>query len=219
MAWENLPTNYQDAVWSGLRKYTQINNGDSTVSFQDVTVYSQKDNSFFGAKDANRMNTALNTIMAALNKGTDLYEDFLAYFNGQKTQFEKKATQTQDGFTAYVNNLKSKGDTNIANLKTEGDKLISQIKNGYASDIDVFKNAQEAAFNAWFKAMQDALSQDVAGNLQNQYTELEERLTLLESMTIRNHFTAPLATNDSSVTLIVDENNNAILAEWHHKEG
>ena len=66
MAWEPLPTNYTNASWTGLKRYSQINNEDGTVSFQDVTVYSGKENSFFGATDANRMNGALNTIMATL---------------------------------------------------------------------------------------------------------------------------------------------------------
>ena len=42
MAWELLPVNYTDATWSGLKKYTQVDNDDGTVSFQDVTVYSNK---------------------------------------------------------------------------------------------------------------------------------------------------------------------------------
>ena len=56
MAWSLLPTNYTDAVWSGYKKYNQIDNADGTISLVDVTVYSQKENSFFGARDVNRMN-------------------------------------------------------------------------------------------------------------------------------------------------------------------
>ena len=63
MAWELLPVNYTDAVWSGLKRYNEVRNEDGTVSFQDVTVYSNKETSFFGAKDANSMNEALNTIV------------------------------------------------------------------------------------------------------------------------------------------------------------
>ncbi len=208
MAWELLPTNYTNAVWSGLRRFVQVNNEDGTVSFQDVTVYTQKENSFFGARDANRMNEALNTIMSMVNNGTDLYGEFQRYFATQKDLFESKATATQDGFTVYV-----------GKLEDEGDKIIANLKTGYVSDITQFKNAQEAAFNAWFGAMQGALSQDVAGNLQNQCTELDERLSRLEYMTIQNDFTAPLATDDEAITLIVDDNGNSILAEWTHREG
>ena len=58
MAWKLLPTDYTDAVWSGLKRYTQVDNSDGTVSFNDVTTYTNKEKSFFGAKDANRMNEA-----------------------------------------------------------------------------------------------------------------------------------------------------------------
>lgn len=63
MAWTNLKTDYTDASWSGSRKYNQINNSDGTVSFDDVTQYQNVENSFFGAKDANAMNSAINDIM------------------------------------------------------------------------------------------------------------------------------------------------------------
>lgn len=31
MAWKLLPTDYTDAVWSGLKRYTQVDNSDGTV--------------------------------------------------------------------------------------------------------------------------------------------------------------------------------------------
>jgi len=73
MAWEPLPTNYTDAVWSGSKKYRMINNEDGTVSFEDVTVYSNRENSFFGAKEANRMNEALNTMMPTWGAGETFF--------------------------------------------------------------------------------------------------------------------------------------------------
>lgn len=67
MVWKDLPTNYTDAVWDGLKKYKQINNSDGTISFEDVTEYTNKENSFFGAKDANQMNETLNSIYSAVD--------------------------------------------------------------------------------------------------------------------------------------------------------
>lgn len=64
MPWEPLPTNYTDAVWNGLKRYEQILNEDGTVSFRDVTAYSNWEASFFGARDANRINETLNTLMS-----------------------------------------------------------------------------------------------------------------------------------------------------------
>ena len=75
MPWENLPTNYTDAVWEGLKRYNQINNADGTVSFQDVTLYTGKENSFFGALDANQMNGAINDLMNSVPMALGIGEE------------------------------------------------------------------------------------------------------------------------------------------------
>lgn len=164
MAWELLPVNYTDAVWSGLKKYNTITNEDGTVSFQDVTVYSNKELSFFGAKDANRMNEALNTIMSMLENGTDLYTAFQNYFTLQKGLFEDTANQTQSDFNAYMEGLKA-----------EGDEAIDTIKTDYRTEIDEFETQQEELFNTWFNFIKGQLGEDVAGNLQNQIDALDTK--------------------------------------------
>lgn len=208
MAWSMLPTNYTDAVWSGLKRYSMVNNEDGTVSFQDVTVYSNKENSFFGARDANRMNEALNTIMSMLENGTDLYTAFQEYFATQKVLFENTADATQTDFEEYV-----------AGLKAEGDRLIETIKTDYRDEITEFEAAQEQVFNTWFELIKGQLSEDVAGNLQNQITYNGERITLLEYMAQNNDYVAPITTDDSdSTAILVDDLGNAILANWKYKE-
>ena len=207
MAWVLLPVNYTDAVWSGLKRYMQVNNEDGTVSFQDVTVYSQKDNSFFGARDANRMNEALNTIMSMVENGTDLYTAFQNYFTAQQQLFERTADQKQTEFSAY-----------LEDIEEQGDALIEELETAYREEITQFENTQEQVFNTWFQLIKDQLSGDIAGNLQNQITILEERLALMEHMVLENDFSAPIATDDETLTLIVDDNGYAILADWKHKE-
>lgn len=196
MAWELLPVDYTDAVWAGLKRYNQINNEDGSVSFQDITSYTGKEKSFFGAKDANRMNEALNTIMSMVENGTDLYTAFQNYFAEQKTLFEQEADSKATEFDNYTDNLEQE----------------------YKVSMAVFESQQQQIYNAWFQAMKDQLSKDAAGNLQNQCTELDERLTLLEQMTMQNDFSAPLATDDEAITLIVDDLDYAILADWKYKE-
>ena len=196
MAWELLPVDYTDAVWAGLKRYNQINNEDGSVSFQDITSYTGKEKSFFGAKDANRMNEALNTIMSMVENGTDLYTAFQNYFAEQKTLFEQEADSKATEFDNYTDNLEQK----------------------YKASMAAFESQQQQIYNAWFQAMKDQLSKDAAGNLQNQCTELDERLTLLEQMTMQNDFSAPLATDDEAITLIVDDLDYAILADWKYKE-
>lgn len=196
MAWELLPVDYTDAVWAGLKRYNQINNEDGSVSFQDITSYTGKEKSFFGAKDANRMNEALNTIMSMVENGTDLYTTFQNYFAEQKTLFEQEADSKATEFDNYTDNLEQE----------------------YKASMAAFESQQQQIYNAWFQAMKDQLSKDAAGNLQNQCTELDERLTLLEQMTMQNDFSAPLATDDEAITLIVDDLDYAILADWKYKE-
>lgn len=196
MAWELLPVDYTDAVWAGLKRYNQINNEDGSVSFQDITSYTGKEKSFFGAKDANRMNEALNTIMNMVENGTDLYTAFQNYFAEQKTLFEQEADSKATEFDNYTDNLEQE----------------------YKASMAAFESQQQQIYNAWFQAMKDQLSKDAAGNLQNQCTELDERLTLLEQMTMQNDFSAPLATDDEAITLIVDDLDYAILADWKYKE-
>lgn len=207
MSWQMLPTDYTDAIWSGLKRYTEITNDDGTVSFQDVTQYSNREKSFFGAADANRMNEALNTIMSIVENGTNLYADFQNYFTAQKTAFKNTADATQADFSAYVDGLKADGDAAIETIKTD-----------YRNEITVFEDTQEKVFNTWFELIKGQLSGDVAGNLQNAIDETKERLRLIEGMCLTNDFIAPLATDDETLTVITDDLGNAILADWKYKE-
>jgi len=63
MAKATLPTNFKDDVLAsamgGKRRYNMIHNGDGTVSFEDVTEYTQV-GSTFGAAQINATNTAVN---------------------------------------------------------------------------------------------------------------------------------------------------------------
>lgn len=73
MIMADLKTNYVDDVLdttkNQLRKYQQIQNDDGTVSFVDVTEYTQVGTSF-GAKDINDTNAAINDVNGKLTKIT-----------------------------------------------------------------------------------------------------------------------------------------------------
>lgn len=162
MAWELLPTNYTDAKWAGLKRYNQISNEDGTMSFEDVTSYTDKENSFFGATEANKMNEALNTIMSMVEQGTDLYTAFQTYFDTQKSLFQSE-----------MDTITSDFEGNIQAKETEASTTITNIKSKYQTDIDTFKDTQQQVFNMWFKGLQDQLDGDVAANLQNQINKLD----------------------------------------------
>lgn len=204
MSWVLLPVNYTDAVWTGLRKYLMVNNEDDTVSFQDVTVYSQKENSFFGAYDANRMNEAINIIMSMLENGTDIYQVFLDYFAAQKVLFEEEADDKQQGFSDY-----------IGELEDSEDETIAQINQGYLTDITAFKAEQESTFGIWFEAIRGRLNEDAAGELLNYCESLDERVTDMEGMLESHHYYAFILDEDSEEEgMLVDDDDYAILGEW-----
>ena len=71
MAWKKLRTDYTDATFTGLRRYVPIQNDDGTTSFEDVTSYTNRENSFFGAKDANQINEAVNGVMEQIGNSFD----------------------------------------------------------------------------------------------------------------------------------------------------
>lgn len=165
MAWELLPTDYTDAIWNGLKKYNLISNDDSTISLQDVTVYTNKENSFFGALQANRMNEALNTIMSMVENGTDLYEAFQIYFETQKALFKDEVNSDYTAFEQYV-----------SDLEKQGDSIIENIKSDYRSEMDEYEASQKQLFDVWFQGVRDKLSGDVATNLQNEIDELDKKV-------------------------------------------
>lgn len=217
MAWTLLPTDYTDAVWSGLKKYSQVDNSDGTVSFQDVTVYTNREKSFFGAKDANRMNEALNYIMSMLESGTDLYEEFQTYFATQQQLFESSGNKVIENVRALTNAEYDSYVIYVADLKERGDSSLAEIEQTYEEHMTSYESEQKKAFDTWFDTIKGQLSEDVAGSLQNQTTELDERLSAIEHMVLKNDFTAPL-TVDNSGTLLVDDLGFAIVADWKYKE-
>lgn len=61
-----LKTDYKDDVLEGRRKYRMITNNDNTVSFEDVTAYTQEGDSF-GANDINDTNGGINDALDRLD--------------------------------------------------------------------------------------------------------------------------------------------------------
>lgn len=108
MSFQLLPTDYKDISFTGNRKYNKIQNDDGTISFQDVTVYQNRDKAFFGADNANKMNEALNSIMTALERGTNLYGEFQNFFEKQKGEFRKGADANLDELKVIMETYQNK---------------------------------------------------------------------------------------------------------------
>ena len=163
------------------------------------------------------MNEALNYIMSMLENGTDLYEEFQTYFTTQQQLFESSGNKVIENVRTLTNAEYDSFKTYIANLKKEGDSSLAVIEQTYEEHMTTYESEQKASFDAWFAAIKDQLSEDVAGSLLNQLTEVDERLALLEHMALQNEFTAPIVVDDSG-TILVDDLGYAIVADWKYKE-
>lgn len=162
MSWKRLSTDYKDISWSGLKKYTQIDNDDGTVSFRDDTKYTNKESSFFGAKDANQINEAVNYIMTKLENGTNLYSVFQEFFDTQKELFIEEKNGKMGDINSYVSDLKSRGETALTNVESNHRQRMGE-----------YEDLQKNEFNSWFTQMKDHLSSDQAGKLQLQIEDLK----------------------------------------------
>lgn len=160
MAWKLLPVDYTDAVWSGLKRYSQIANEDGTVSFQDVTQYSNKEKSFFGALDANRMNEALNTIMSMVENGTDLYEAFQIYFADQKDFFKVKVDSEYALFVKYLTDLEDEGFTSMVKIANQAEHSAIAAKISETKALDSAIAAKISETNSY----ENVIAADAAQN-------------------------------------------------------
>ena len=142
MAWSNLPTDFTDAQYTGLRKYTEIDNGDGTVSFQDETEYTGEENSYYRAEDANATNEAVNTLMnmALETRDVDLSmcQGRLTFLSGEPIPSVNITNGETIHFTPYNGNKIALYYNGIWTVTTFTE--LSQSLSGLTRDIpyDVF---------------------------------------------------------------------------------
>ena len=95
------------------RKYRMINNSDGTVSFEDVTVYSQQ-GSEFGAKEVNEERENINNLVNYMEESNpviqELQQHLAALYNNNssaKTCYLKYEFLNGDKATIYVTATRS----------------------------------------------------------------------------------------------------------------
>ena len=131
-SWTLLKTDYADRSWSGDKQYEIEEQSDGNYTITDVTEYTNEEDSFFGADDANSMNTALNYIMSALEDGTDLYQTFVEYFDTQKSKFTSEVDdileELEETFTTWFESMKDQLTDDAAGaLQTEVDEITTSL--------------------------------------------------------------------------------------------
>ena len=119
-----LPVNFKDDVLAssmdGKRRYNMITNSDGTVSFEDVTTYSQE-GSNFGSAQINNTNGAINTIN---NNVLDTIEEISANTSGGKFA-GALALKNVNNSLGNINNVDSLKPTYFDAIETIG-KIINE---------------------------------------------------------------------------------------------
>lgn len=132
------------------------------------------------------------------------YAEFVAKSNASYSQFEQMARAAYDGYTAAI-------DEYIEALENKGNADLTAI----TEDLKEFQRTSQNAFNEWFATVQGLLNEDVAGELINKTSNLDERLTALEYMIIHNDLFTHIVDDDGNP--ILDDDGNAIIGDWKYK--
>ena len=134
-----------------------------------------------------------------------LYQQFQAYIQEVQDALDAADATYNETAQNYLTTLETTGDAKLAE--------ITQAFNAYAA-------VTEEEFNNWFASIRDILDEDVAGHLQNEIDEHEDRLALLEQMVIQNQISAPIDLNEvdgGTPILLTDDLGVALLADWKYK--
>ena len=134
-----------------------------------------------------------------------LYQQFRAYIREVQDALDAADATYNETAQNYLTTLETTGDAQLAD--------ITQAFNAYAA-------VTKEEFNNWFASIRDILDEDVAGHLQNEIDEHEDRLALLEQMVIQNQISAPIDLNEvdgGTPILLTDDLGVALLADWKYK--
>lgn len=156
MAWTKLPTDYTDAIWNGNRKYKMITNSDGTVSFEDVTEYTNKEKSFFGATEANQMNAGMNELAENMEN-----------VEASKEAAATSATNAANSASAAASSASSASSskTSAASSASSASDSASTASTKATEAATSATNAATSATNAANSATEAADSADVAKTL------------------------------------------------------
>lgn len=146
MIMADLKTNYVDDVLdttkNQLRKYQQIQNDDGTVSFVDVTEYTQVGTSF-GAKDINDTNAAINDVNGKLDKyklGEKIYGTSATTIPSTSWASQWLPLPEPDGYAFYTAIAASNNDVvcgvSVANYDTPNKRLLVNAYNRHSQTRD-----------------------------------------------------------------------------------
>lgn len=127
-----LRTDFKDDVFEENRKYRLIENDDGTVSFVDVTIYTQEGD-VFGANDINETNAEVNRVANELgNKASSGHTHTASEINSGTLPVSRGGTGGTERKTAFKN-LAFLGHEPIASITDDTMTNWGALGSGYAT--------------------------------------------------------------------------------------
>ena len=157
-----LPVNFKDDVLAssmdGKRRYNMITNSDGTVSFEDVTTYSQE-GSNFGSAQINNTNGAINKIN---NNVLDTIEEISANTSGGKFA---GALALKNVNNSFVSNIYVGNDGKLHKVQGDADSVLPFSSNKRYSYSWTSSNNEQKTLTLEIEPKYIAFT--VGGNSQN----------------------------------------------------
>lgn len=164
----NLRTNYKDDVFTGKRKYNEIDNGDGSISFDDVTNYSQNGDTY-GAAQINEVNDIINNLDNNSYRQTDGAEtaiadnDYFPFFDAsanakKKTLWSNLKSILTQVFAIKVHNSNSAGTYGAGNASYFGHVKLSDNYTTSAGAASASVGASSQAVNSTYNKFKSQLT-------------------------------------------------------------
>ena len=127
-------------------------------------------------------------------------------------EYAQFVSTSEKDYTDYIKAKTDAYEDFVTEKEKDYNEWTAEQKAEYRQWYNVHTTTWTAEFTEWFNTLKDKLSGDVAGNLQLEIDEHEERLSRVEHMVISGIIEAPIATSDNE--LIATSDGDVIAAQW-----
>lgn len=127
-------------------------------------------------------------------------------------EYAQFVNTSEKDYTDYIKAKTDAYEAFVTEKEKDYNEWTAEQKAEYRQWYNVHTTTWTAEFTEWFNTLKDKLSGDVAGNLQMEIDEHEERLSRVEHMVISGIIEAPIATSDNE--LIATSDGDVIAAQW-----
>lgn len=127
-------------------------------------------------------------------------------------EYNQFVETSEQNYVQYIEDKKDEYNLFVSQMESDYDEWTAKQKAEYRRWYDVHTTVWTREFTEWFENIRNMLSGDIAGNIQLEIDEHEERMSRLEHMIFTGIVEASIGTDDNNLIATSDE--NVIVATW-----